>query len=111
MQTGMGSKGLEYTYITSLFFFFSFSSQLDSEAMHSLGKGCPILNTLLLNDIPELGDDMIQVGAVLLSSSPSHDQTLTINHHSHDQCHCHVTILRQGGGRRDEVRVRRREGG
>ena len=36
-------------------------TQLTAEGMHFLGKGCPILNTLVLDDLPDISDSMILV--------------------------------------------------
>ena len=41
--------------------------QLTAEGMHFLGKGCPILNTLVLDDLPDISDSMILVSETLLS--------------------------------------------
>jgi len=42
-------------------------TQLTAEGMHFLGKGCPILNTLVLDDLPDISDSMILVSETLLS--------------------------------------------
>ena len=42
-------------------------TQLTAEGMHFLGKGCPILNTLVLDDLPDISDSMILVSDNLLS--------------------------------------------
>ncbi len=34
-------------------------THLSADGMNYIGKGCPILNTLILDDIPECTDDMI----------------------------------------------------
>lgn len=34
-------------------------TQLSAEGMQSIGKGCPILNTLILDDLPECTDSII----------------------------------------------------
>ena len=45
-------------------------TQLTAEGMHFLGKGCPILNTLVLDDLPDISDSMILVSDTLLSPLP-----------------------------------------
>ena len=45
-------------------------TQLTVDGMHFLGKGCPILNTLVLDDLPDISDSMILVSDTLLSPLP-----------------------------------------
>lgn len=54
----MGGKGCRRLVYLDL----SGCTQLTPEGMQFLGRGCPILNTLLLNDLPDISDSMILVG-------------------------------------------------
>ena len=45
-------------------------TQLTADGMHFIGKGCPILNTLVLDDLPDITDSMILVSDTLLSPLP-----------------------------------------
>ena len=45
-------------------------TQLTADGMHFIGKGCPILNMLVLDDLPDITDSMILVSDTLLSPLP-----------------------------------------
>ena len=54
IQSGRGCRRLVYLDLSGC-------SQLTAEGMQHVGAGCPILNTLLLDDIPSITDAMMLV--------------------------------------------------
>ena len=52
ITTGKGCRRLVYLDLSGC-------SSVSAEGMLFIGKGCPILNTLLLDDIPECDDSMV----------------------------------------------------
>ena len=55
----VGGKGCRRVVYLDL----SGCSQLTEEGMRYIGRGCHILNTLLLNDLPEITDTMLLVSS------------------------------------------------
>lgn len=56
IMVGKGCRRLVYLDLSGC-------TQLTPEGMHFIGRGCPILNTLVLNDLPKITDNMLLVSS------------------------------------------------